>query len=202
MFSESRWKDSNRFYGTPENILFALAPRLKIYRASGGDSKAASNQPNANTSNNYQYLNMKSYGYPHGIGMGGNLDRFRFFIPEDLDDGSKTHKVCVANESDLTYEHGELIPSSGESVEFISNINDLGTRFNIECLEIWACGGEELIKRGVVAQAKDRDVRSDIINKARQCDKAAFAGNSFDQEFLLSKTFAHKTRMADDVDAT
>ncbi len=49
-----------------------------------------------------------------------------------------------------------------------------------------------------MAQSKDRNDRDDAIRKARMVDKAAFVGNSFDQEFLLSKTFSHKVRMADE----
>lgn len=213
MFSESRWKDSNRFYGTAENILFTLSPALNIYRASGGPdtdvgssaagssgASASTNsaaKPNANCSTNYQYLNMKTYGYPHGFGMGGALDRFRIFIPDTMDEGTKDHKECTGNDSDLTYESGALVTPS-ENTGFISNVNDLGTRFNIECLEVWACGGDEIINSGLSAQSKDRDVRAENINKARQCDKAAFANNTFDQEFLLGKTFEHKVRMAED----
>jgi len=205
MFSESRWKDSNRFYGTPDNILFTLSPELKIYRASGGSGSGSTSAAsggggstsNANTSTNYQYLNLKTYGYPHGFGMGGHLERFRFFIPDTMDEGCRDDKVCVANDSDLTFERGQIVaPSANQG--FIGHINDIGTKFNVECLEVWACGGDELIRTGLFAQSKDRDVRAENINKARQCDKAAFAGNAFDQEFLLGKTFEHKTRMADD----
>ena len=114
MFSESRWKDSNRFYGTSENILFALAPELNIYRTSGGTSPDTQsfnpNTPNTNCSTNFQYLNMKTYGYPHGFGMGGHLEKFRFFIPDTMDDGSGDYKVCIAGEKDLTFEYGSLIP--------------------------------------------------------------------------------------------
>lgn len=203
MFAAQRWKDSNRFYGSPDNILFTLSPELKIYRASGGSGASGASgagggsMPNGNTSTNYQYLNMKTYGYPHGFGMGGHLERFRFFVPDTMDEGRGDDKVCVANDSDLTYERGQLIAPSA-NLGFLTNINDIGTKFNIECLEVWACGGDEVISAGLSAQSKDRDVRAENINKARQCDKAAFAGNAFDQEFLLGKTFEHKTRMADD----
>ena len=47
-------------------------------------------------------------------------------------------------------------------------------------------------------QARDRSDRDQIIQQARKVDKAQFANSSFDQEFLLAKTFAHKTREAED----
>lgn len=54
------------------------------------------------------------------------------------------------------------------------------------------------LQHALEAQAKDRGDRDALIQKARQVDKAQFANNSFDQEFLLGKTFGHKVRMVDD----
>ena len=67
-----------------------------------------------------------------------------------------------------------------------------------DVMEVWGCGGEVCLEQALQAQAKDRGDRNALIQKARQVDKAQFANNSFDQEFLLGKTFAHKVRMADD----
>ena len=47
-------------------------------------------------------------------------------------------------------------------------------------------------------QAKDREIRDENIRRAKKVDKAAFFNNEFDKEMFLSKTFAHKTREADD----
>ena len=101
------------------------------------------------------------------------------FIPESLE-------TCIANSSCLTFESGSLLP-------------DNKTEFQIDTMEIWGCGGDDLIKQGLYAQGKDRNSRDDLIRQARKVDKAAFADNAFDQEFLLSKTFAHKVKVADDV---
>ena len=59
-------------------------------------------------------------------------------------------------------------------------------------LEVWACGGEDLIQRGIQAQEKEREIRDENIQKARKVDKGAFFSNAFDREFLLSKTLGHK----------
>jgi hypothetical protein len=67
-----------------------------------------------------------------------------------------------------------------------------------DVMEVWGCGGEASLEHALQAQAKDRGDRDALIQKARQVDKAQFANNTFDQEFLLGKTFAHKVRMADD----
>lgn len=81
-----------------------------------------------------------------------------------------------------TFERGRII-SSGE-------------RFSIRDMEVWGCGGDLAVAEALQAQRADRAIRADLIQKARTVDKAAFVNNSFDQEFLLSKTFSHKVRMA------
>lgn len=67
-----------------------------------------------------------------------------------------------------------------------------------DVMEVWGCGGEVCLQHALQAQAKDRGDRDALIQKARQVDKAQFANNSFDQEFLLGKTFGHKVHMVDD----
>lgn len=115
---------------------------------------------------------------PHGIGMGGTLEKFRLSIPDTLED-------CKAHSSCLTFEAGALVDNSTGD-------------FDIEVMEVWGCGGDDLVQEALDAQAKDRGARDDLIRKARLVDKAAFANNTFDQEFLLPKNFSHKVRMADD----
>jgi hypothetical protein len=144
--------------GSSKTILFAITPKLRIYR-----SKSPSN-------NAYQWLNSKAYALPHGLGWGGTTDGFRLFIPESLEH-------CIANTSCPTFEAGPLVP---------------GDQFEIDALEVWACGGQQRVERGLKAQEKDREIARENIDKARKIDKAAFFNNSFDQEFLLSSTFSHK----------
>lgn len=128
----------------------------------------------------YQWLNTASFGLPHGIGFGGTKENCRLFIPESLDG-------CKALGSDLTYGPGSLIDKSYNGA------------FEIETLEVWGTGGEDLIKKAIAGQGRKRDTVAHNIQQARKVDKAQFANNTFDQEFLLSKTFIHKTRVADDV---
>jgi hypothetical protein len=116
---------------------------------------------------------------PHGLAMGGSLEKFRFYIPDTLEG-------CQACASCLTFEPGGLLMQSVDG------------SFNISIMEVWGCGGDDLIEQALIGQAKDRGDRDALIQKARQVDKAAFANNSFDQEFLLSKNFSHKVRMADE----
>jgi hypothetical protein len=122
------------------------------------------------TNGAYQWLNTNSFSFPHGLGFGGDTDNFRLFIPENFDG-------CIARDACLTFEPGHLV--SGE-------------KFEINCLEIWGCGGEEKVKTGLTALAENRKLNQQNIEKARKVDKAAFFNNQFDQEFLLSHTFSHR----------
>jgi hypothetical protein len=116
--------------------------------------------------------------------MGGTIDEFRIFIPDSMEN-------CYATSSCLTFESGKLI--SRPLVE--------GTHeFRIDGLEVWACGGTDLINQGLNAQKKYKDNVDHAIKKAQKCDKAAFFGSGFDQEMFLSKTMAHKQGAQDRAD--
>lgn len=54
---------------------------------------------------------MKGFSLPHGIGMGGSIDSFRFFLSEAMDNS------CVAKSACLTFEDGELSPSPSRNFE-------------------------------------------------------------------------------------
>jgi TLD len=161
-----------------------LQPEFKIMRS-------------RNRSNgNYQWLNTKSYGMPHGLALGGSVESFRLFITD-------TFENCVASESCLTFEGGSLLPEAGPPPANPSDSNPTfaplvsKNNFEIDHIEVYACGGEKFIQSGMKALEKDREIRDENIQKARQVDKAQFFNNAFDQEFLLSATFAHKTQTAE-----
>lgn len=80
-------------------------------------------------------------------------------------------------DSCLTYEPGHLASEN---------------KFEIDSIEIWACGGEEKIQKGLSAQLESREISKSNIEKARKVDKAAFFNSGFDREFLLANTFAHQ----------
>ena len=63
------------------------------------------------SNNHFQYLNLKGFSLPHGFGMGGSTEAFRFFIPEALDD------TCVGRSACLTFEQGELCPQQSRNFE-------------------------------------------------------------------------------------
>eukprot|EP01035_Chromulina_nebulosa_P021176 gene21176-27434_t len=169
-FADDKWKEQNRFYGSYKDFVFSFHPELRIYRV-----KSDSNQA-------YRWLNMRSYGMPHGLGFGGTIDGlgYRLFIPESLEN-------CIARGSCLTYETGKLLSKNDR--------ND--NNFEIDVLEVWGCGGEEIVNSGLQEQSNHRQMNEKTINQARKVDKATFFNNAFDQEFLLSKTMQHKREMND-----
>ena len=111
-FTEHRWKDSNRFYGSASTFLFTLKPNFNVYRAKAG-SNDAFQWLNLKASCSYSdlyllddLLQMQSYGLQHGLGFGGSTEKFRLFIPD-------TMETCSACASCLTFESGPLLPNSG-----------------------------------------------------------------------------------------
>ena len=145
---------------------------------------------------NYQWLNTKSYGLPHGLALGGSLDAFRLFITESFES-------CVASDGCLTFEAGSLLPDLDVSTDINDKdeINFASARennnFEIDFLEVFACGGDQFIEKGMESLAKDREIREENIQRARKVDKAQFFNSAFDQEFLLSGTFAHKAQTSE-----
>ena len=168
-FCNDPWKDPNRFHGSRDNFLFTLYPNLQIYKTTSRDTS-------------FQWLNSRNglHGIPQGIGFGGSRDTaFRLFIPESLEE-------CHAIGSDLTYETGPFLPKAYMG------------KFELDTLEIWGTGGDDLVNAGLRGHIQRREIIDENISRARKVDKAQFANSSFDQEFLLSKTFAHKVNVADD----
>ena len=66
------------------------------------------------------YLNTKGFALPHGLGMGGDTENFRFFIPERFDD-------CTASTACGTFKPGTLA-----KLEF-----DDEPIFQLEALEVF-----------------------------------------------------------------
>ncbi|CAM9642471.1 unnamed protein product, partial [Phaeothamnion confervicola] len=158
-FADSPWKESNSFFGTASCFLLRLLPDYELYPC-----KPASE-------GRYQFLNLKGFSLPHGLGMGGRVDSFRLFISEGLDG-----EDCVARAACMTYERGPLLPAERR-------------RFEVDGMEVWGVGGTHSLREAVAAQQRRRAVVDHNIAKARKVDKAKFVDNEFDREMLLGKTF-------------
>lgn len=84
-----------------------------------------------------------------GLGFGGTKDMPRLFIPASME-------ACTAGVIDKTFHEGSLLP--GEALE----------KFNIKSLEIWGCGGEDAIKKGLKAREEARALTDAAIYNARK----------------------------------
>jgi len=70
-FATDSWKMGPKFVGKPESFLFHLHPKMNIYDSTPYNS-------------NYQYFNLKQKTMPNGLGMGGQLDYFGFWIDSEF----------------------------------------------------------------------------------------------------------------------
>jgi hypothetical protein len=195
-FAAGTWKESNKFYGSHDNFLFQLSPKLRLLRSrpSGGC---------------LQWLNLGGYGLPHGLGMGGSTEELRFFIPDELEN-------CHAGMNCPSFEAGALLPTAEPTFQdpcaaAVTAAAALaqekaaipwaptafsGARFDVDSLEVWACGGEDAVTAGLCARAAARRTQGENVARARKVDKAAFFNNAFDREMFLGKTTAHQKQAA------
>lgn len=176
-FTGSPWKESKDFYGQADCFLYQLIPITAIYRPSGNGT-------------NYMYCNSeaRSRGYDgqsHGIGFGGDVHGPRLFITE-------TFENCVASSRDLTFECGPLLPKRDSG--------SLQKTFDIETLEVWGVGGDEVVGQALGARHQQREITAANIRKARKVDKAAFL-DDFQSGLIESKAFAHRGQMRGRADA-
>jgi len=170
-YTSSAWKESKDYYGSSNCFLFGLVPTMTLIRPRCSHGYK-----------NYMYCNPKrrSKGYdglPHGIGFGGTFDHFRLFISESLQE-------CTATTSDLTFEVGELLPST-------SDIKLSRTTFSVESLEVWGVGSDVVVKNALRKRNDRREIIASNIRKARKIDKAQLL-EDFQTGLLESKMFQHR----------
>lgn len=121
---------------------------------------------------NIMYLNTKGVSNPRGFGAGGSSpNAVRLFFHEDLD-------LCTCRSSGPAFETGRVASEK---------------EFEIDVLEMWGCGNANAAAE---AQKSYRKETAQLIDRARKVDKAQFATNEFDQEYLLGKTFGHGKDLA------
>ena len=124
----------------------------------------------------------RSRGYDqlaHGIGFGGTSDEPRLFIAEGFEGN-------LALSADLTFEPGPLLPRTQEG--------SLKKTFEIDNLEVWGVGGDEVVAEALESRIKARAVKDANIAKARKVDKAAFL-DDFRSGIIESKAFQHRQQI-------
>ena len=70
-FATDPWVMNPKFCGKPETFLFHLNPKMNIYDSTPFNT-------------NYQYFNLKQKTMPNGLGMGGQLEYFGFWIDHEF----------------------------------------------------------------------------------------------------------------------
>lgn len=181
-YTTSRWKESPDFYGSDGNsFLFQMEPHFQIMHpiSSNGTYGRRSKR-------NFNYCKIRgpfSPGQARGIGLGGTIKKPRLFLSECLD-------KCHALNHDMTFAPGKLL--SDKKNEF----GDLMARsdFEIDYLEVWGVGGEEVVQKALGAQNQHRAVMDASLHKARKVDKSQFL-DDFNSGLIESKAFAHREQI-------
>lgn len=168
-FASDPWQDAKAFYGYADCFIFELDPKVSVHRSSG-------------TGQNFMYLHsdmfsssldFESQEHPKGIGFGGTSTKPRLFIPESFE-------RCSADFMDRTYESGNLLPL--EALE----------KFEIQNLEIWGVGGEDVIKEAFKQREAHRERSKEALHNARVVrDKTQFA-TDMASGLIPGTIFAHR----------
>lgn len=143
-------------------------------------------RPKASGQPNFMYCNSyaRSKGYDqqaHGIGFGGTIDQPRLFLAETFD-----YNDNYAGTQDVTYENGPFLPVT-ESGTYPKN-------FEVEALEVWGVGGDEVVQQALGAQSKARSIRDEGIRRAKKVDRAAFL-DDLRSGVVDSKMFQHRQQI-------
>eukprot|EP00039_Didymoeca_costata_P015800 m.273679 g.273679 ORF g.273679 m.273679 type:complete len:450 (-) comp16282_c7_seq1:145-1494(-) len=112
-YAHENWKQNPDFYGSDKCFLFSIHPRMEVYRPSG-------------LNENFLYFNFGMETLPNGLGMGGQLEYFGFFISSNLESaGIHLEGICRADPLSTTYN---------------SPVLSTETSFQVEEMEVWRIG--------------------------------------------------------------
>ena len=186
--ASAKWREDNAFYSGSSGALFSLYPVFYVYRRKPTAATRNSSSRGPNKSENVQYMNARSKTLPLGIGFGGelhlkqargdNVPHPRLWLDAEFDENFAT-----LGTNDAVYEPGPLI---GDDVS--------RETFQVAYVEAWGLGGSDAMRgRESWRAQKDR-----LIQRQRKVDKAQFANNSFDREYLLKGTFDGNKRETND----
>jgi hypothetical protein len=125
----------------------------------------------------YCNLYARSKGYDqqaHGVGFGGSIGQPRLFLAETFD-----YNDNYAGSQDVTYENGPFLPKT-ESGTYPKH-------FEVESLEVWGVGGDEVVQQALGAQSKAQSIRDEGIRRAKKVDRASF--------LIYNKLFQHRQQV-------
>lgn len=202
-YSANPWRESKTFYGTSDCFLFRADPIWNVYRPrcfvqgwkvdhNVEDSTLLSPLQKMKMKENYMYFNpsaghvngpgsMGGYGQkksakPLGVALGGTIDQPRFFI-------SETFEQCIAssgNMMDMTFESGPLLPGQWDKY------------YNIDVLEIWGVGGEDVVRNATAVKEKHEDMTDAARRKVQRVDRKQFLEDFRSGLHVGNKLFEHR----------
>jgi hypothetical protein len=183
-YTTSPWTESTTFTGTSDCFLFAMdtstthqeEEKVHFFRPREDLNKKKTMKQQDET--HYMYChpstlnvtsrqqrhrsNMHTDGLVHGLGVGGTSLQPRLHLTETLED-------CRAMDYCTLFEGGDLLLGQGK---------DSLNYFDVDCLEVWAVGGEEWIADSLKEQQAQRDIVESVTMKARRIkDKKQFLGD-------------------------
>ncbi len=217
MYTTNPWKESNTFYGTSDCFLFRADPTWNIYRPKqltqqwhGGNHAKTSCMSSSSMTmpmsipkkvkENYMYFHPSAghvntgggggqgiYGQlsrsrqggatrPRGLVIGGTMKDPRLHITESLEQ-------CIASSGgpmDGTFDTGPLLPGQWDKY------------FNVDVLEVWGVGGEEVIVDAVNTKGKHEGVAEATRRRVQMVDKKQFLEDFQSGLHMGSKLFAHR----------
>ncbi len=161
----SEWSDTGGdFDGSAVDCtLFQLEPEVRVRRLHNKGKT------------NYLYFNSSKPQYPKGIGLGGRVGTFRFFINgENLVDASSM-------ESDATFEGGQLLTTADSTSPMINT--------SVVHIDVYGLNSKD----GLNIQQTKRVEGERLKENQRKVDKTRLVETQFDREMLLPKTFGGTT---------
>ncbi|KAL8271991.1 hypothetical protein Esti_004115 [Eimeria stiedai] len=194
------------FFGDANTCLFSLEPQLNLLRTSG-------------LGRNYVYLNTKNKFHPIGIGFGGQVGAFRFWIGDEMKD-------CYITKSDCTFSSGRLLQAMNEPIPqgtdllllpaelsgpqaSSSSSAKLGTTDGTTPSMPSTANGDDSLTSSFLIPIVVKEIevwgtgdgrtleqqrvlmkqQEQLRQERRQVDKGRLLDSSFDREFLLGDTF-------------
>jgi hypothetical protein len=155
------WIDTPATYDeeASSTAFFQLEPTVRVRR------------PLARGSSNFVYFNSSSSQHPKGIGLGGQIGTFRFWV-----DGDDLSHVSMLD-SDATFESGHVLDSD-EGMGFLTDVH-------VVSMIVLGLSGDD----GRRDQRRMREDRESLKESHRKVDKSRFAKTQFDKEMFLPNTF-------------
>jgi TLD len=193
-YTTSPWVESNQMTGTTESFLFAVNEDQEIHffrqRKTGQpvmychpSTLSLTGRRRAAASCNGKAL-ATTDGLVHGIGVGGSPTQPRLHLTESFEE-------CRALDYCPSFDGGDLLLGAGK---------DSLNYFDVECIELWAVGGDEWIADSLLARDRQRSILEATHAKSRKVDNAQFL-RDFQGGILGShKLFSHVQHVTDRCD--